>query len=121
MKILIVTPARNEALNLPRLAASLRFQTKKFEYVWVVVDDNSTDNTSEIFSGLELPFETHSLATKSTGKLISGGAYYTWWKGVDYGLKIHHFLPLLYQCFHSQPKYSRMELVFRKCYLLQSL
>ena len=89
MKILIVTPARNEALNLPRLAASLRFQTKKFEYVWVVVDDNSTDNTSEIFSGLELPFETHSLATKSTGKLISGGAYYTWWKGVDYGLKIH--------------------------------
>src|SRR4051794_4188981 len=40
----VVTPARNEAENLPRLAASLASQTRP-PRVWIVVDNGSTDDT----------------------------------------------------------------------------
>lgn len=42
-----ITPARNEAENLPRLAASLASQTILPD-AWAVVDDGSTDGTPEI-------------------------------------------------------------------------
>lgn len=42
-----ITPARDEAVNLPRLAASLASQTVP-PVAWVVVDDGSTDSTAEI-------------------------------------------------------------------------
>ena len=40
----VVTPARNEAENLKRLAAALAAQTRKPK-VWAVVEDGSTDGT----------------------------------------------------------------------------
>jgi poly-beta-1,6-N-acetyl-D-glucosamine synthase len=40
----VVTPARNEAENLKRLAVALAAQTRKPK-VWAVVDDGSTDGT----------------------------------------------------------------------------
>lgn len=43
----VVTPARNEASNLPRLAHSLRAQTLR-PTQWLIVDDGSTDNTLAI-------------------------------------------------------------------------
>ena len=43
----IVTPARNEATNLPRLAACLVEQTVQ-PSAWVIVDDGSTDGTAEL-------------------------------------------------------------------------
>ena len=43
----VVTPARNEATNLPRLAACLVEQTVQ-PSAWVIVDDGSTDGTAEL-------------------------------------------------------------------------
>jgi biofilm PGA synthesis N-glycosyltransferase PgaC len=47
----VVTPARDEDENLPRLAASMRAQTVRPE-VWIVVDDGSVDRSKEIVTGL---------------------------------------------------------------------
>lgn len=43
----VIIPARNEALNLPKLLESLRAQ-EGLEMEWIVVDDHSTDATAEI-------------------------------------------------------------------------
>ena len=43
----VVTPARNERTNLPRLAACLVEQTVQ-PSAWVIVDDGSTDGTAEL-------------------------------------------------------------------------
>ena len=47
----IVTPARDEAANLPRLAESLAAQTI-LPQSWTIVDNGSTDGTSEVASRL---------------------------------------------------------------------
>jgi len=47
----IVTPARDEAGNLPRLAASLAAQTI-LPSSWTIVDNGSTDGTLELATGL---------------------------------------------------------------------
>lgn len=46
-----ITPARNEASNLPRLAAALAAQTRSPE-AWVIVDDASTDGTDRLLAEL---------------------------------------------------------------------
>jgi len=48
----VVTPARNEAPNLPRLAACLAEQTL-LPAVWVIVDDGSSDATATVAAGIE--------------------------------------------------------------------
>jgi glycosyltransferase involved in cell wall biosynthesis len=52
MRYAVVTPARDEAANLPRLAASLAAQTVLPE-VWIVVDNGSTDGTPDLCRQLE--------------------------------------------------------------------
>ena len=47
----IVTPARNEEANLPRLAAAIRAQSRP-PTEWVIVDDGSTDGTPELIAQL---------------------------------------------------------------------
>jgi glycosyltransferase involved in cell wall biosynthesis len=47
----VVTPARNEATNLARLAGCMLEQTQRAE-TWAIVDDGSTDGTAEIAAGL---------------------------------------------------------------------
>jgi Glycosyl transferase family 2 len=47
----VVTPARNEANNLPRLAESLRAQHMR-PGEWLIVDNGSTDSTPEVVDGL---------------------------------------------------------------------
>ena len=47
----VITPARDEAANLPRLAAALAGQTYS-PRAWIVVDDGSTDATPDILAGL---------------------------------------------------------------------
>ena len=49
--ISIVTPTYNRAALLPRVWKSLRDQKSNFE--WVVVDDGSTDDTSDIVKALQ--------------------------------------------------------------------
>lgn len=46
--ITIFTPTYNRAYRLPNLYKSLQEQTCKY-FEWLVVDDGSTDNTSELF------------------------------------------------------------------------
>lgn len=47
----VITPVRNEAENLPRLAESLATQTRLPE-TWVVVENGSTDETAEVARAL---------------------------------------------------------------------
>jgi poly-beta-1,6-N-acetyl-D-glucosamine synthase len=47
----VITPARNEAENLPRLARSLETQ-KKAPTLWLIVDNGSTDETASVARGL---------------------------------------------------------------------
>ena len=86
VSLLIVTPARNEALNIPKVAASLRLQEYLPELSWIIVDDGSTDGTAEIAKKLELPFEVEIISRQKEGLLITGAAYSAWWQGVNLGL-----------------------------------
>lgn len=52
MLISVITPTHNRAALLPRLYESLCAQTCQ-DFEWIVVDDGSTDNTSEMFSAGE--------------------------------------------------------------------
>jgi poly-beta-1,6-N-acetyl-D-glucosamine synthase len=47
----VITPARDEEANLPRLASSLRAQTL-VPVEWIIVDNGSTDSTGDIAAGL---------------------------------------------------------------------
>lgn len=85
-RVLIVTPARNEAHNLPKLADSLKSQSVRFIALWIIVDDDSEDNTIEVISRLSVPFESAVHHVKTSGKIIRGAAYFAWWSGVDFGL-----------------------------------
>jgi len=51
LRYAVVTPARNEEINLPRLAAAIIAQEHRPE-VWAVVDDGSTDRTPEVLTQL---------------------------------------------------------------------
>lgn len=55
----IFTPAYNRAHTLPRTYASLKRQ-KMFNFVWLIIDDGSTDNTRELVKSWQKednPFE----------------------------------------------------------------
>lgn len=52
----IVTACRNEEKNLPNLAQSIILQSIK-PILWVIVDDNSTDNSNSIISSLEKKYD----------------------------------------------------------------
>ncbi|MCC6276836.1 MAG: glycosyltransferase [Oligoflexia bacterium] len=83
-RVSIVVPARNEALNLPRLLGSLT-QLKYSDYEVIVIDDQSTDTTRQVatsfgvkvFAGEPLPdgwtgknWACHQGFLKSTGEYI---------------------------------------------------
>jgi glycosyltransferase involved in cell wall biosynthesis len=51
LRYAVVTPARNEEVNLERLAAAMIAQEHRAE-VWVVVDDGSTDRTPAVLAQL---------------------------------------------------------------------
>lgn len=50
MRITVFTPTYNRAYTLPRLYESLKVQTFH-DFEWVIVDDGSTDNTTEVVNG----------------------------------------------------------------------
>jgi glycosyltransferase involved in cell wall biosynthesis len=85
---LVVTPARNEADNLPHLAASLAAQTADVVGLWVVVDDGSTDGTATCVAWDDLPFPTAVIRRDgSASGLARGGAFAAWYAGCDEGLR----------------------------------
>lgn len=68
-EITILTPAYNRASTLPRLYESLINQTYK-NFVWLIMDDGSTDNTNEIVEQfkqegkLEIEYHRHENVKK---------------------------------------------------------
>jgi biofilm PGA synthesis N-glycosyltransferase PgaC len=58
-RLLVVSPVRNEAAHIERVALAMAGQTRPPER-WVVVDDGSTDETRALLEGLapRLPFMT---------------------------------------------------------------
>jgi len=48
----VVTPAFNEASNLPELYRSLTVALEGVDWEWIVVDDHSKDDTFSVLSGL---------------------------------------------------------------------
>ena len=46
----VFTPAYNRADLLPRCYESMKRQTRK-DFIWMVIDDGSTDNTEELVKG----------------------------------------------------------------------
>jgi glycosyltransferase involved in cell wall biosynthesis len=69
-----ITPARNEADNLPRLAAALSAQAVR-PTVWIVVENSSTDGTGAVLAALA---ELHDWievveAFDDSGPLVRGG------------------------------------------------
>lgn len=74
MTYAIVTPARDEAVNLPRLAHSLASQTVLPDE-WVVVDDGSTDGTDALAAALARRYGWMQVLSSSgaeTGPLAGG-------------------------------------------------
>lgn len=87
-KILIVTPARNEAKNLPLLFESIKKQVWLPHITWVIVDDGSSDATVKVSQGMISNFKIFVLRREKKGSLISGAAYAAWWHGIDYGITL---------------------------------
>ena len=68
--ITILTPTFNRAYLLPRLFESLTHQTD-FNFEWLVMDDGSTDGTSDLFAGktfLSAPFPIRYYRQENGGK-----------------------------------------------------
>lgn len=68
VRLLIVSPVRNEAPHLERIARSLAAQTRRPD-LWVVVDDGSQDGTRDVLDALagEIPFmRVHSTPAEYT-------------------------------------------------------
>src|SRR4051794_1838210 len=71
-RYVLVTPARDEADNLPRLAASLSAQTILPE-AWYIVENGSTDDTLELAHALETEHDwVHLLSLPGTSKADRG-------------------------------------------------
>lgn len=87
-KILIVTPVRNEAKNLPLLFESIKKQVWLPHITWVIVDDGSSDETVKVSQGMNSDFKIFVLRREKKGSLISGAAYAAWWHGIDYGIAL---------------------------------
>ena len=66
-RLLVVSPVRDEAKNIRRVASALAAQTRPPD-TWLVIDDDSSDGTSEILGELaaEIPFLQMATRTKST-------------------------------------------------------
>ena len=52
-KITIITPTYNRAKTLPKVFESLLKQSFK-DFIWIILDDGSTDNTTEIVENFQL-------------------------------------------------------------------
>jgi biofilm PGA synthesis N-glycosyltransferase PgaC len=51
-RLLVVSPVRNEAAHIERVARAVAAQTRPPD-LWLVIDDGSSDNTASILAGLE--------------------------------------------------------------------
>jgi poly-beta-1,6-N-acetyl-D-glucosamine synthase len=69
----VITPVRDEAENLPRLAESLAAQTQR-PRTWVIVENGSTDGTLEVAHGLATRHEWVVVASVPGAEAAERGA-----------------------------------------------
>jgi glycosyltransferase involved in cell wall biosynthesis len=82
IKLVIVTPAHNEAGNIPSLAHNLESLEVRFEMFWIVVDDNSSDGTSLALRETNFGKSAELVTASTSGRLIEGGAFAAWNTGI---------------------------------------
>ena len=72
VKVTDFTPTYNRAYTLERLYKSLLNQTS-YEFVWLIVDDGSTDNTSELIKSFQNNqlFDVRYYKQKNSGKHVA--------------------------------------------------
>ncbi|MEZ5336512.1 MAG: glycosyltransferase family 2 protein [Methanolobus sp.] len=81
---ILVTPAKNEEIDLPAVADSVASQTIK-PLKWVIVDDGSTDNTPAIIKDLELKYKwIQSIRLPPRGRDITYHYAYVCKQGFDH-------------------------------------
>jgi glycosyltransferase involved in cell wall biosynthesis len=81
-KLIIVTPAHNEAVNIGNLSVNLASLKFNFEVKWIVVDDNSSDGTSQALRETSFGKSAELVTASTSGRLIEGGAFTAWNTGV---------------------------------------
>ncbi|MDI9394753.1 MAG: glycosyltransferase family 2 protein [Euryarchaeota archaeon] len=86
-KYLLITPARNEEINLPEVSESVARQKVK-PVLWVIVDDGSTDNTPHILEGLKTKYSwIRSIRLPTRPRDITFHYGYVCKQGFDYSLE----------------------------------
>jgi glycosyltransferase involved in cell wall biosynthesis len=86
----MVTPCHNESRHIGELAKNLASLKLDFPVKWIVVDDNSTDDTLAKLQSSNNGLPAEVLSAKTSGLLIEGGAFKAWDVGVKHALK---FIP----------------------------
>ncbi len=81
-KLIIVTPAHNEAVNIKNLSNNLASLKINFEFKWMVVDDNSSDETLQSLRESSFGKSAELVAASTSGRLIEGGAFTAWNTGI---------------------------------------
>jgi glycosyltransferase involved in cell wall biosynthesis len=83
----LITPAKNEEQNLPEVARSVTGQTVKPE-LWIIVDDGSTDNTTQVIKDLRTRHAyIQSIRLPQRPRDITFHYSYVCKQGFDYALK----------------------------------
>jgi glycosyltransferase involved in cell wall biosynthesis len=85
--LVIVTPVRNEAKRISKISNMLNLIKYNFTVIWIIVNDSSTDNTLEVIENLRGFKPRFVLEARTSGKLVSGGAFQAWYVGVEFAYK----------------------------------
>ncbi len=83
-KLFIITPLRDEVLNIPRIEAALASQTVAID-LWVVVENGSTDGSRELLSTLRPSGAIRSIAVLDYEHAVTQYAL-----GVKYASVVYH-------------------------------
>ena len=85
MKILIITPACNEEKNLPLLIKSMIHQSI-IPFEWIIVDDGSKDNTSNVIqkAAIKYPWIKYLRKEKTSARSPGKSVMEAFYAGFDY-------------------------------------
>ncbi|AKB76160.1 glycosyltransferase [Methanosarcina lacustris Z-7289] len=85
-KYLLITPAKNEEINLPDVSESVTGQ-KVTPALWIIVDDGSTDETPRVLEGLKAQYSwIHSIRLPPRPRDITFHYSYVCKQGFDHAL-----------------------------------
>ena len=87
MKYFLVTPVKNEEKNLPLIIKTIKNQTIK-PFIWIIVDDGSTDQTPRILKELKSKNNwIHIINLKKSNEYMGMHYSYVCIRGFNFGLK----------------------------------